>query len=414
MFGFASALAWSVALAATLPDDDVAVLPVADGSVVVVEDRRVPLVWLRLAWPIGAHDPWGASHDLPLLWPPLAQFALQGAQAGRFEPWVADDAVGIDVLYLRSDEAQVLRILNDFFVEDFERIAFRPGPLRASYRRRARAAEARLHKALAEAFFVDGDPRLAAYAPPVSPRLSGRDLQSYRKTVARQDGWVVGVAGDTSPIHARELADAVRDHLGGGPAVPVQALPELRPTATRPARVVVYDKGLTEGTFVWATEGLALSDPRAAAGLVAAEALRLAVVDEVRHRRGDTYAISAEGLLQPAPGVFVLTTHTEPSRAPDHIEAVESVLQSVATGGLSEQHIARARDRISGMAQTASSSPVGRLTIAVQRQLARDDASMSAVLEQVPQVSDAEVMSFAEAWGSGRWTQASLLPATAR
>jgi len=225
---------------------------------------------------------------------------------------------------------------------------------------------------------------------------------------------VVGVAGDTSPVHARELADAVRDHLGGGPAVPVQALPELRPTATRPARVVVYDKGLTEGTFVWATEGLALSDPRAAAGLVAAEALRLAVVDEVRHRRGDTYAISAEGLLQPAPGVFVLTTHTEPSRAPDHIEAVESVLQSVATGGLSEQHIARARDRISGMAQTASSSPVGRLTLAVQRQLARDDASMSAVVEQVPQVSDAEVMSFAEAWGSGRWTQASLLPTTAR
>ena len=42
-----------------------------DGQLVVVEDHRFPIVWMRIAHPIGSRSQWWHDNAMEVLWPLL-------------------------------------------------------------------------------------------------------------------------------------------------------------------------------------------------------------------------------------------------------------------------------------------------------------------------------------------------------
>lgn len=326
---------------------------------VLVEDHRVPLVEIRLQFPVGTASTWAMEHD--------AQEAFETAMADpdralrhRADRLAAGIALSMDrwsaqiqASCHKRDVPAVLQLLRDIL----ENQRLDRGELK---RRRREAAFARqlqeqnadtaLAKRAAELLFDPNDARRRAWDPPRGS-LDPSRLVRVRREIVRLPGRIAGFAGDVTAAEAKEWAVLVLPPAAT--TSPAGLAPHFLNTATAlPARTDVRIPKLTQVFFWFGRESLPIDDPSYPMLLLASEVLgghfysRVSVA--LRHQSGDTYGASAQLPRSKETGVFAITTFTRADNAADVERKLRAVLLQFHDNGITAEELAESQGSISG------------------------------------------------------------------
>lgn len=382
------------------------------GPVVVVSDARVPLAWIRLAFPVGSYDELPGRHDPATLWRAAVTIALDDRPlSAEVEPWMTADACGVDALFLVADAQAVAEGLQGLVEADFANAHVPSRVLRSAWKQERAAPAVVLAAAVAEAFYHRDDPRHLAAARP-SGAVTGELLRALRDAVLRAPGAVFGVAG---ALEGDDGAELVRDVLStveppAPSGAPRSALRPLIPAERRPADVVLSGAGEGEVLLAWARPGVARTDPSVGAALVADAALRAGVERLAREERGDTYGVRTDGMVDREASAWTLVVTTAPDRVPGLVGAVEGWLDAVARDGLPPADLARGRAHIQSAitaARTGAPNEVLGRELALRLPGAQGPELLAAAREARDDAVQAFVRAFAERSG---WTRLRVLP----
>ena len=383
-------------------DSPVIALATAQGRLVAVEDHRVPLVWVRVLFPIGSHSSWAVENSLELLWPAVVHGGMgTRSSSAEVEAWVGPNTCGVDLLFLTSEQEAITREFRGILDSDFSEVRVSEKILRQTSRWVTREPFWLLQAELARLFYDRRDPRRIATQRPGSGTFTSYSLQDIRDRVLRLDGRILGMAGDLDRVQVKQLSE---DLLGGWPSRQQAASSRetaIRPLldpSTRPASTEVLVRGGEEVVLGWARAGLSLADPQAPAALVAEEALSRRLERLLRGERGDTYVVHSQGLLAREPRVYALITSTAPGRALAHSDAMRAALEQVAEQGLDTETIEQARSRILAQAVLRTHAPYEVLAEHMTRLLYKDQPDLLALLERAKTVPAEDVDRFARSF----------------
>lgn len=373
-----------------------------EGRVVVAEDHRVPLIWMRIAFPIGDYTEWAQEHQLSLLWPAVVYGGIgERESTATIRPWVRAESCGVDLLFLRSETDAVVDEVRSLFDAGYDHMYVSGKALRRDLRWLDQSPSYRLESSLSQIFYQNRDPRRRALKRPPLETFSEAELWEMRNHVADRHGRLVGFAGDITPQQAEEL---MKDMFGEWPSEPLVPRPpelSLLPMSDaeeRPAVTQVLMRSGEEVLFSWARPGLAISDSAAPAAILADEVVRRGIERRVRGDRGDTYSVNTSGLLGIEPRIYSLTTSTAPERALDHSAAVRDYLEGVARDGLSEVEVERARHRLVARSLQQTHAPYEILGEEMARLMYEDRSDQLTLLSRAREVSYEEVDAFARSF----------------
>lgn len=328
-----------------------------NGTVIVVEDHRVPLVSIELSFHTGKRDRWWYANDLDYLWPTIIQPELESERDPRFRSWGANYSCGLSFTTQPQNLSELMDLVHERLVTEYE-----------DYQHKIRRALARrywslqlaspnfvMDQAITRAYFQATDPRRMAYETPEFKPTKEIDLVALRDTVVGADGWVWSFAGDIDVSTAlaaveRTLPSSLSQgkKTEDGPA----SFPNL--LAAQGNTTTLGLPGIDEVISALTRPGLRLADPWADASVLADAVVVRRLEGVVRHGRGDSYAFATDGLLAVAPEVYVMTSMTSPTRVDAHRKAVLDELARIAAEGLSVDEIERAR-RVMRMAELRTS-----------------------------------------------------------
>ncbi len=367
------------------------------GQVVLVEDHREPVVWITLAWPVGEASPWWLDNQMDLGWKLLvARDIARPASATRIRAWTSADAVGLDMACMADKLDDLIVELGRFRYKtwDMGKGRFRTRAWKRRQRRvQSKSPSWRLEKTLAGQFYQRGDPRLRNAKLRGGRPFTAAELSERLCQVFELDGWVAGFAGDLGPREAREAAARLFEGQGTEPLPEMQSsalLPLLDPSDTATQRVAAGRGGAAVLTL--SRPGLTVSEPQAAAAILADEALAGMLRDELRTRLGYSYTVWTEGVVGPSPGVYTLGA----SAPPDDVEAIQAaaleLLERVSTEGLPEAELQEARQRLAYQRLLRSQHPRDVMAAVVRAEVLPEGTTVPrSVLEAAEQATAEEV-----------------------
>jgi zinc protease len=322
-----------------------------DGTeVLLVEDHRVPLVDLRIVFPVGSYGDWAWEHYASTAMA-IQLYDADGEFRARADDLAADVSTYAGGYWSqmgcscrKSDLPQVLSLLRDVM----DNSSFDEAELRrwrknrkVHWDSRDKDANQVRNRAVRQLFFQADDPRRRGDETLRLTPTSSRPLAQARDVVIRVPGRRIGISGDLT----RDEADALVADLLPPP------LEEL-PTGLEPSWGPVTEIGpdhdeqlpvarMTQVYFAYVRESLTIDDPHYAAFRVASHVLgghfysRLSVA--LRHEGGETYGAGAGGIGLAAPNPYWITTFTHTENAPVAEQKIRDVLRIFHADGITEQ-----------------------------------------------------------------------------
>lgn len=328
-----------------------------NGTVVVVEDHRVPLVSVELSFRAGERDRWWYANDLDYLWPTVIRPELDSERDPRFRSWAGGYTCGLSFTTQPQNLSTLMDLVHVRLVTDYEHYQrkIRPALAQRYWSLQLASPNFVMAQAITRAYFHATDPRRMDYESPEFKPTKDIDLVALRDAVIGADGWVWSFAGDI------DVSTALTEVKRTLPAPVTEAektkdepspLPHL--LAAQGDTTTLGLPGIDEVITALTRPGLSLADPRADASVLADTVVVQRLEGVVRQGRGDSYAFTTDGLLAMVPEVYVMTSMTSPNRVDAHREAVLAELARIAAEGLSVDEIERAR-RVMRMAELRTS-----------------------------------------------------------
>jgi zinc protease len=174
---------------------------------------------------------------------------------------------------------------------------------------------------------------VAGGTPASLPKLTRTDLLAIHSTWWRPDNAVLVIVGDLTPEQGFALAESA---FGGWarPAAPLPALPTA--DANPPVRNVIIDMpGAGQAAVTLARRGIARSDPRYYAGVVAnamlGSGLSSRLNQEIRVKRGLAYGAGSSLSARRVVGGFTASTQTKNESAAQVVGLIRQELAGMAT-----------------------------------------------------------------------------------
>lgn len=316
------------------------------GTVLVVEDHRVPLVSVTLSFRAGARERWWYWNDLDYLWNTLILPELKSERDPRFTSWVAGYTCGLSFTARPANLSELMDLVHARLVTDYEEYQRRIRVVRArrSWRMQLASPQFVMSQAIARAYFQSTDPRRMEYERPELQPTKDIDLVELRNAIVAADGWVWSFAGDIDVDAAMtQVARTMPAPAALRNARELEAIPLPHRLAAGGQTTVLGLPGIDEVVTVLARPGLGLTDPQADAAVLADAVVVRRLEHVVRQGRGDSYAFTTEGLLSIAADVYVMTSMTSPERVQAQRKAVLDELAVIAAHGLDFDEIDRAR-----------------------------------------------------------------------
>lgn len=337
----------------------------------LVEDHRVPVVQLQIAFPAGAWGSWGREHHLEEAFE-IQRFDAKGELRRRA------DRLGIDVtletgprsstlgVTCRKEElAAALDLVRDLLAgSDFDR-----GELRRLKQQRKLAWSASLkeprfvlEQEAARRLFVPGDPRRTPYEKPEPLRTDVARLAAARDAAIRFPGRLIGLAGDVTADEAKRAAEGLLPPPSASrPAGVDPILPALVPVGRRGADASLPMRRLTQVYFAYGRDSLSWSDPDWPAALIADHVLgghfNSRLMTALRQEGGQTYGASVANRGGLEPGTYGIGTFTATDNAAATEEKLRRVLADFHRDGVTEDERALAADAITGRRAFSRQSP---------------------------------------------------------
>jgi len=381
-------------------------------ELLLVEDHRVPLVYLRIELPMGNWSRWMRESG------GARAFELQLDDARR-SLRSEIDALGAEVVLRVGSRAA--RLEASCLAEDLPDLAALVGRiLRGSEldaredRRRRREARLswdlavrrpvfRARRAQAELWFQPDDPRRRRYDRPAGPALSSRRAVELRDTLLRTSPRRVGFAGDVSWEQAERLARELLPAASGAvparrePAAPLAAT--VQPSVAGGPAVAVSLRGATQVHFAYARDSLPHDHADYPAFRVADHVLGGHFYSRLhralRHEGGETYAAYSVDLGDVVAGLYLLETFTRSENA-DVVEAkLRGVLEQFHARGITREERDAAVGFLRGRRGFARQSPQQRLDRALRElRLGLPDAFLDAVAESASRLAVEQINAF--------------------
>lgn len=197
--------------------------------------------------------------------------------------------------------------------------------------------------------------------------LRRNQVDAYWRRHYRPGRIVVAAAGAVD--HERLVAQLgavgpFADDGGSGPRRPLRPTPPT--TVQAGARVVaaVRDSAQVSATLAAGCPGM-FDDRRYALGLLSlilGGGMSSRLFLEVRERRGLTYSIEAGESVYSDAGLFSVDWQCAPERLEDILAVVRQVIDELATSGLDERELARAKTQLRGQTILAYEGPNSRMS----------------------------------------------------
>jgi zinc protease len=336
----------------------------------LVEDRRVPVVSVRLEFAAGTYGPWVEEQDAGRAFE-LQLHDSKGDLRRRADRLAAGLSVSTGkrsaALFLtcgKEDLPAALDLARDVLSGvdlDRKEIARLRQQMKIDWQGALRNPEFVLRQAGARLLFRESDPRRRPFEKPKLPGTDLAKLLAARDALVRIPGRVVGFAGDLGLEEARRLAQGLLPPAGSVPAGAKPALGPVTPAESRPREATIRLPRLTQVYFAYGRESLGWLDPDYAASCIADHALgghfnsRLMVA--LRQEFGDTYGAYVSNDNDLEPGVYAIGTFTRTDNAEATERRIREVLSKFHAEGITEEERALAAGNVTGRRAFARQSP---------------------------------------------------------
>jgi zinc protease len=334
----------AAALTAEVTDLDAAT------SMLVIEDRRAPLVEIRIEFPVGTWSPWARDNhaeeafEFQIHDPGRALLRRADSLAAELELSMGVRATVLSASCLAEDLPQVIQLIADVLRND----RLDESELRRRRREREIAREAaaktpvfRRAQAVARVLYAPEDPRRRNLDRPDRIETRPRRLLPVRDTIVRLPGRVVAFAGAVSAAEAEPLARRLLpDALESPPQNIEPSLSEIVGAGPRKDPRIVKLPRLTQVYFALVRDAPSWIDEDDPAFLIANHVLgghfysRMYVA--LRHEGGETYGASAGSTSDVERGALALKTFTRADNAAVAESKLLEVLERFHGGGITE------------------------------------------------------------------------------
>lgn len=342
-------MAWLVAIAFAGYTPVEHPLPQGD-TLVVVEDHRVPVVQLRIDFPVSRYSPWALAHDASTAWdiqrfdPDRTLRARADALAVRLNLSHSTESATLTLTCLRDDVDAAVQLLDEIL----HNTAFDRAQLRTE--RRRRRGERRGDRkdpghqgdlAVRALLFVPDDPRRRPWEPPERLIANPTALAATRDAVLAQPGRIVGVSGDVD----RALGETIAARLLPAP-LPIDGdvLPPYDAVATPPADsdLTIPMPQINQVTFRWVRDGLSWTQDRddLPAALVANHVLaghaHARLGQALRYDAGATYSVKLHNAVAMERDALTIHTYTRANNAAAAEQILRDTLATFHEGGITD------------------------------------------------------------------------------
>ena len=343
---------------------------VSDGGIEawLVEDRSVPVVSLRFAFPGGAAlDPAGrdgtgglvsglldegaGSYDTVAFHRKLDDVAAELRFAASHDEF--DGSLKVLKRNL-SEAAELLRLAltePHFAPDAVERMRAETLAMLARKARNPRSLAGRLW--MRDAFEDHPYGRDTAGSPSTVAAITRDDLAAFAAHQFRRKSLVIGVVGDISPAELGPLLDRVFGALpAGDPSGDANAaIPEARPVDD--GALVVSRAAVPQSAVTFGQTGPKRDDPDWYAAFVLNEIIgggnfRGRLMKEIREKRGLAYGVSTHLMPYRHAGLIIGSVATENSRVAESIALIRAEWQRMRDAGPSEAELAAAKAYLAG------------------------------------------------------------------
>jgi len=338
---------------------------------VLVRDARVPLVGLRVEFPVGTWSRFANEADVATAMA-ILRYDPDGTLRERSDRLAARLGTGagprssyLEFSCLKEDLPEVLELAHDVLGnERFDHAEVKRWKRRARIDWRASQKDVRfqMRQLIARMLFEPADPRRRPFDGPRRVETDLAALGRIRDRIVRVPGRVVGVWGDVDLEAARAIAREL-----GLPRVDtestVAAGPDLRPLRPLSDRqdATAEVPRLTQVYFGLGRESLPLTDPDYPASLVADHVLgghfysRVSVA--LRHERGDTYGAGVLSEPEVAPGPWAVASFTRTANAGNAERTLAETVRVFREQGISEEERRNAVSHLLGREVFARQTP---------------------------------------------------------
>lgn len=347
-----------------------------DDAVFLLEDRRTPLVDVRIEFPIGMWSAWAQESNA------ADAFAIQTHDPER-RLLARADRLGVELNIgmgavsawlqancLAEDTPALIELMRDVLANrDFD-----TAELRRRHRQRDLAWNASskdprfvLTQASTGLLLIEGDPRRRPWEEPTTGSTRRARLLAARDAVVRLPGRTIAMSGSISRTELEPmLADLLPSSESPGEGFPVinnhDTLQPLRPAEDRPSTHTEALPRLTQVYLALVRDGLPIQHADQAAYRIANHVLtghfysRMYVA--LRHDAGETYTVNASdyGTIH-RPRVYILQTYTRTANADRTERILQDTLATFHAGGITEQERQEALGNLAGRRLFARQTP---------------------------------------------------------
>ena len=364
---FVAALAIACQAAAATEPGAIEQWQMGGDTVFLLEDRRAPLVHIRLEFPIGAWSAWAHENHA------ADAFSIQTHDPGRLlaradrlgvelDIGMATVSAWLQANCLAEDTPALLALMGDVL----ENRDFDTAELSRRHRQRDLAWDANrkdplfaLTQASIRLLLAEGDPRRRPWEEPTAGSTRESRLVAVRDTVVRLPGRVIAVSGSINRAELEPLLAGLLPDPAPLPGEDLDAsgdrhdtLQPLRPGKERPRTHTETLPRLTQVYLALARDGLPIQHPDQAAFRIANHVLtghfysRMYVA--LRHEAGETYTVSANSYgTYHRPMVYTMHTYTRTANAKRAERIFRDTLAAFHAGGITAQE---RRDAIGNLA----------------------------------------------------------------
>ena len=345
----------------------------------LVEDHRVPIVFLRIEFAAGSWSHWAETHDAAFAFE--SQLRDSAGELQRRADRIPADvevsggtrAASLGVCCRKEDLPAALDLVRAILANrDLDRAELRRRRKAADLAFRASLKEPRfvLARAAARLLFRPDVPRRRRFEKPKAPTTDPEKLGAARDVLVRLPGRVVGLAGDLTLGEARRLGEGLLPPASSD--APPDLAPRLGPVSTSESRPRIVSVGLprlTQAYLAFGRESVGRLDPDRPASGIADHALgghfnsRLMVA--LRQEAGDTYGAAVVDLGETDPGPYALVSFTKAENAGEMERKIREVLARFHEAGISEEERALAAGNVVGRRAFRRESPDDRLADAM-------------------------------------------------
>lgn len=360
------------ARADALASPEVRAWRVDDGTTgMLVEDHRVPVVTVEVAFPAGTWGTWGRTHHVEeafeiQMHDPAGELRRRADLLGvRLELSAEPRWLSASLTCRKQDLEGALLLLRDVLAN--------PSFDRAELRRRKRERSLSWSAALKEPTFVlaqgaarilfhPGDPRAKEYEKPDPVETDVPRLAAARDEAIRFPGRILGFAGDLTQDEARGAAQGLLPAPSS--ALPLDAAPRLADlvaASDRPRERTLTLPKLTQVYFAYGRDSLRYSDPDWPAARIADHVLgghfNSRLMTALRLEGGETYGAGVRNEGGVDRSALGLGTFTRTENEATTERKLRHVLATFHDGGITEEERAAATSYLVGRRAFARQSP---------------------------------------------------------